>query len=70
MTFSEIQGLGPTIKWQKSCPHCRKKPKIDLWDISGCAKIQEIERPDPNVNQTSLTSGVIRLCRLWSRPWM
>jgi hypothetical protein len=33
--------FGPTIKWQKSRPHRRKKPKI-----TGCAQIQEIERPD------------------------
>jgi hypothetical protein len=37
--------FGPTIKWQKWCPHRRKKPKIDLWEITGCAQIQEIERP-------------------------
>jgi hypothetical protein len=24
----------------KSRPHCRKKPKIDLWEITGCAQIQ------------------------------
>jgi hypothetical protein len=37
--------FGPTIKWKKSHPHRRKKPKIDLWEITGCAQIQEIERP-------------------------
>jgi hypothetical protein len=31
--------FGPTIKWQKT-------PKIDLWEITGCAQIQEIEKPD------------------------
>jgi hypothetical protein len=30
----------------KSRPHCRKKPKIDLWEITGCVQIQEIERPE------------------------
>jgi hypothetical protein len=29
----------------KSRPHRRKNPKIDLWEITGCAQIQEIERP-------------------------
>jgi hypothetical protein len=37
--------FGPTIKWKKSRLHRRKKPKIDLWEITGCAQIQEIERP-------------------------
>jgi hypothetical protein len=30
---------------KKTRPHCRKKPKIDLWEITGCT-IQEIERPE------------------------
>jgi hypothetical protein len=42
----KLPAFGPTIKWQKSCPHCRKKPKIALWEIAGCAQIQDIERPD------------------------
>jgi hypothetical protein len=37
--------VGTAIKWQKCCPRRRKKPKIDLWEITGCAQIQEIERP-------------------------
>jgi hypothetical protein len=32
-------------KWQKSHPHHRKKPKIVLCEITGCAQIHEIERP-------------------------
>jgi hypothetical protein len=44
----------PTIKWQKSCQHRRKidpnRPKIDPWEITGCAQIQEIERPGRDAN--------------------
>jgi hypothetical protein len=30
----------------KSHLHHRIKPKIDLWEITGCAQIQEIVRPE------------------------
>jgi hypothetical protein len=58
LTFSgskcKMTQFGPTIKWQKSCPHHRKKPKIDLWEITGCAQIQEIERPDDTTSNLLL----------------
>jgi hypothetical protein len=38
--------LGLQSNGKKSHPHHWKKPKIDLWEITGCAQIQEIERPD------------------------
>jgi hypothetical protein len=33
---------------------CDNNPKIDLWEIRGCAEIQEIERPNSNNVHTSL----------------
>jgi hypothetical protein len=39
---------------KKSCPHRRKKPKIELWEITGCAQIQEIERPGYDLSQCLL----------------
>jgi hypothetical protein len=53
--------FGPTIKWKKSHPHHRKKPKIDLWKITGCAQIQEIERPDG----ISQNCHICFCCKVW-----
>jgi hypothetical protein len=42
----------------KKCrPHLGKKPKIDLWEITGCGQIQEIERPAEE-EKTFQTSGI------------
>jgi hypothetical protein len=44
-SFRSVTKNGTQKFPKKSCPHRRKKPKIDLWEITGCAQIQEIERP-------------------------
>jgi hypothetical protein len=36
-------GLQSNVK--KVICTAEKKPKIDLWEIAGCAQIQEIEKP-------------------------
>jgi hypothetical protein len=43
---NDLIWTGPTIKWQKSPLHRRKKPKIDLREVTGYAQMQAIERPD------------------------
>jgi hypothetical protein len=38
--------LGLQSNGKKVVRTAEKKPKIDLWEITGCAQIQEIERPE------------------------
>jgi hypothetical protein len=56
--------LGLQSNGKKSHPHHRKKPKIDLWEITRCAQNLEIERPDNLHSFNPLISG-FQQCTPW-----
>jgi hypothetical protein len=65
LNYLILGNIRPTIKWQKSNLHCRKKPKIDLREITGVPKFRKLK------GLADVTFGELRLqCSRLYNPWV